>query len=225
MKNKYTNILFITLLIILILTMIFSVGMVLNKFGVLLISNDINNRIKGYENEIPNLNKNINNVYLGISIDNFNIFRFTAFSVEYKNNYYLITSGHSITDKNKVIENIKFISNNCDTYIYPELLYFENDLYGYRDFAIFSDNKLSSGIVTDIGKDKLLYVFGNKYLNINIIRSYYSQTAQGESGSPIIDKDGEVVGIITTTNNEFYTPINLVIKEIDKVMQGQSYQK
>lgn len=232
MKNRYSKIL-ITTLSVLVFVLISLIMILSNKFGFILIPNNsiMQQKVNQYENQIPNLDKNIGNVYFGMSIDGLNIHRFTAFTINYNDKFYLVTAGHCIINdeyrltgypgyyrvNNKVIDNIKFKSNSGNDWIYPKLLYYENDLMGYSDFAIFYDDKIDNGFMVDNGKDKLLYVLGNKYSNINIIRNYGTQTIIGESGSPIIDHDGGVAGIITTDNNEFYTPINSVIEEINKI--------
>lgn len=213
------------ILIILISTTVFVLSILiiaeiflLNELGFILISNNSNmqREIIKYENIIPNLDENIDNVYFGIARDKFYINRFTAFSIEYKNKNYLITAAHSIINDGKIIKNIRFKSNSGSEWIYPELLYYK---YGSlnNDYAIFYSDKINNGFKIDNENDKSSYVLGNKYLGINIIRDLNIKTKKGESGSPIMDSSGEVIGIIINTDNRFYTPINLVIETIDNI--------
>jgi len=212
--------------IILISTTVFILSMLiiaeiflLNELGFTLISNNSNmqREIIKYENIIPNLDESINNVYFGIAIDKFYIVKFTAFSIEYENKYYLITAKHSIINKDKIIKNIRFKSNSGSAWIYPELLYCKDNFSNNDDLAIFYSDKINNGFKIDTENDKPNYVLGNKYLNINIIRNFNIKTKKGESGSPIIDSDGEVMGIIINTDNRFYTPINSVVQAIDNL--------
>jgi len=60
--------------------------------------------------------------------------------------------------------------------------------------------------------DKLL---GNEKLNI--IKDIYDNNIEGESGSPIIDNEGEIIGIDTTDIINYYTDIDIVLRAIDNL--------
>ncbi|MCJ7666635.1 MAG: hypothetical protein MUO59_07870, partial [Actinobacteria bacterium] len=97
-------------------------------------------------------------------------------------------------------------------WIYPKLLTYENDYDNNIDYAIFYSDKIDSGLGYDLDNGYPEYVLGNG--DINTIKGFYTyDLVGGESGSPIIDIDGEAIGIATGGS----TDINIVLQAIDNM--------
>lgn len=180
--------------------------------------------IEKYKSLLSNLNELLGNVYYGYaSNENWESDGFTAFSLKYKGKYYIITAGHAVHYKDDKIDTglyttIKFKQGSGD-WIYPELLAYENDFDNYRDYAIFYSNKVDSGLEYDINEIKPTYILGSS--NNNIFSRTNRDLVEGESGSPIIDLEGEVIGIAIGAATGSYTPIyidiDLVLEAIDNL--------
>lgn len=149
-----------------------------------------------YKNLIANLNELLSCVYYGYaSNDKYVADGFTAFSLEYKGKYYLITAGHCVHYKQDGLDvkynNFKFKANFSDEWIYPKLLTYR--IGTYNDIAIFGDNtKINKGLKIDKDNDEALF-----YLCKTDIKSVSDKKEFGNSGSPAIDIEGEVVGLLT----------------------------
>ena len=179
--------------------------------------------VKGYENLIDNLNELLSCIYYGwASNQNWESEGFTAFSIEYKGKFYLITAGHCVHYKDDKIDTgvytyFKFKANFSDEWVYPELLTYNN----VDDYAVLYSNKINNGL--KISKDTIydiynldldLYVLGNEDTGVNIFKKSGIRI-EGESGSPIISQNGEVVGIVV--DSLLGTPIDIVIEAIDNL--------
>jgi hypothetical protein len=143
---------------------------------------------------------------------------FTAFSIIYKDRFYLITAGHCIEFENIKYKNFKFMANNGRTWLTPELLAYENDSANNNDYAIFYENNLITMGLYAAAKDENQipqYVLGNIERDLNLIKKY-KDAIQGESGSPVINSKCHVVGIIIKKDGS-YTPIQKVLDAIDKL--------
>jgi len=175
---------------------------------------------------ISSLNNLLKNVYYGYASNtSWESDGFTAFSMEYKNKFYLVTAGHAVHYKDKDIDTgvytyFKFKANFSDKWIYPKLLDYKNRLLDREDYAIFYSNDIKSGL--EISKDSGSgidivrgYRLGSEEVGLNIIRSLYAGFRNGESGSPMINLSGKVVGIVTS--NAGYTPIEIVTEAIDSL--------
>jgi len=166
-----------------------------------------------YESLINNLNSLLKNVYYGYASNSEWISDgFTAFSMEYGERYYILTAGHCIHYNfggldTGLYTTIKF-KNNSGDFIYPKLLAYENDYY--RDYAILFSDKVTSGLDFDLNNSYPEFILGNR--NLNTIKNEYN-LKDGESGSPVIDLDGQVIGIATGN----FVDIDLVIKAIDNL--------
>lgn len=82
----------------------------------------------------------------------------------------------------------------------------------YRYFSTFT-----KGIISYL--DREIKVDGNNYKTIQIDASINS----GNSGGPLIDKNGNVVGVVFIKENDidgvgFALPINEVLKKVDKIL-------
>lgn len=170
--------------------------------------------LKQYQDLIGNLNNLLKDVYYGwASNSKWILDGFTAFTIIYNDKYYLITAGHCVEPKEYgKMANFKFKANFTDNWIYPKLLTYKNDVNYGNDYAIFYLDKINSGF--NIGK---IYgqniVLGNIDKKINVIRNVLDIPIQGESGSPVINVNGEVIGILTGG----LTNIDIVTKAIDNL--------
>lgn len=177
-----------------------------------------NNKLKAdneaYSYLLNNLNSLLKNVYYGYaSNDKYILDGFTAFSIYYKDKYYLITAGHCV-ESGEVgkMTSFKFKANFLDEWIYPKLLTYENDFYNDKDYAVFYSDKISDGFIkysNNIEGKK--YILGSINNKLNVFREYSGNGIPGESGSPAININQEVVGIY---NNRF-TNIQVVLNKID----------
>lgn len=162
---------------------------------------------------LEDLNNILSNVYYGIA-ENETGYSFTAFTIEYEGNYYIITAGHCINDNFGSSGLFKFKANFNDTWIYPELMAFEPYFWDLEDYAILTSEKIMDGLNIGEGPTKNTYTLGSAEKNLSIFRNLTTSTKRGESGSPIINESGEVLGILVVAGKN-YTPIDLVLKRID----------
>ncbi|NQT66188.1 MAG: hypothetical protein HQ569_01260 [Actinobacteria bacterium] len=186
---------------------------------------NVENKIESYKNLINNLNDLLANVYYGYAENNKNESDgFTAFSINYNDKYYLITAGHAAHYKYNDIDTgvytyFKFKANFSNEWIYPKLLTYENDFMGNRDYAILYSDKITNGLDFDLNNSYPEYILGNEDNNIFKQFDIYN-LVEGESGSPVVDIDGEVIGIATGN----FVDIDLVIEAIDN-LNNQYYNK
>lgn len=138
---------------------------------------------------------------------------FTAFSLYYKDKFYIVTAGHSIDFENIKYENFRIKKQGKSEWIYPELLYYENDFDGNNDYAILMHENITKGLYPATDDFKPEFIIGN-----SIIKIFRNETkaAYGESGSPVINSKCRVVGILIKSTGE-YTDIKKVLNAIDKL--------
>jgi hypothetical protein len=162
-------------------------------------------------NLLNNLNDLLSNVYYGYA-ENENWVQdgFTAFSMEYKGKYYLITAGHCVENEHGRFNGFRFKANFSDRWVYPELLAYGNVYAKEEDYAVFYSDKVNSGlqVSTEFASEKFVLGISEQ----NALRRM-GIAIPGESGSPIINLDGEVVKIVS--GSFAYTDINTVLKAID----------
>jgi len=163
---------------------------------------------------INNFNKLLKNVYIGSADPKELAYTFTAFSVEYEGEYYLITAGHCIKDIFGKEGKFKFKANFSDEWIYPELLGYKAEFWNLDDYAVFSSDKLYSGFKISDQKTKENYLIGSMDKNLSILRNLGAGSKRGESGSPVINENGEVIGIYVVYGL-VYTPMRLALDKID----------
>ncbi|MCJ7666175.1 MAG: hypothetical protein MUO59_05505 [Actinobacteria bacterium] len=170
----------------------------------------LNEELDRYKELLNNLDDLLKNVYYGrANNDNWIFDEFTAFSVGYKNKYYIITAGHVVeTEEYGKCYNHSFRADFSDDWMYPELLDYEvTDTV--PDYSIFYSDKIVSGLGYDLNNTEPDYRLG-------IDRLIHENNNWGESGScgsPVIDLDGEVIGI----HVGYMSDIDLVIEAIDNL--------
>ncbi|MHB1346414.1 MAG: hypothetical protein ACYCXK_02880 [Candidatus Humimicrobiaceae bacterium] len=145
---------------------------------------------------------------------------FTAFSLFYKEKFYLITAGHSIELDGEKYKNFQFKPNNRDMWISPKLLYYKNDIDNNKDFAILEDPFNRNGLYP---ADKNLtpeYIFGNTSRGVNIVKIYNKGVSAifGESGSPVLNSECQVVGVLIKNKGE-YTEIENVLAALEEIVK------
>ena len=180
-----------------------------------------NEQLSEYDILTGNLNKLLTTVFYGSAVPETEgrEKNFTAFSMFYKDNFYLITAGHCIEYEGIKYTDFKFKSNTSSRWIYPELLYYEADYMNNRDYGIFTLSRLRTGLVIDDEDTKPRYVLGNFERRLNFLKEF-DYAAEGESGSPILSSGCKLVGIIIK-NNMDYTPISEVTRTIDRLSAEQ----
>jgi len=177
-----------------------------------------------YEHEIliKNLNKLMSTAYFGLAVradESKSEKSFTAFSMYHNDRFYIITAGHCIEYREFVYTDFGFKSNTDNIWLYPDLLYYENDYCNNRDFAIFYHPEIKTGLIADTINNEPRYVLGNIHNKINFLKEF--DTAEnGESGSPILNSSCKLVGVVIKNNNE-YTPINIITEKIDDLSNMQ----
>jgi len=161
---------------------------------------------------VRNLNNLLKNVYYGYASNNGGSEYFTAFSIYYHGSYYLLTAGHCVKNEHGEFGNFKFKANFSDEWIYPKLLVYDNDFNSNEDYAIFTDKKINNGF--KIGKVyKKNFILGSMDNRLNIIKELLKESINGESGSPVININGEILGIFTGG----FTNIQIVLNRIDEL--------
>ena len=173
--------------------------------------------IKEFNILTNNLNLLLSTVYYGDaeSVECGRKKNFTAFSIFYKDEFYLITAGHCIEYDGVNYINFKFKPNSSEIWISPELIYYENDYENNQDFAIFCHRSIRKGLIIDNLNKEPKYILGNTNRKINIFKNF-DTADEGESGSPILNSKCKLVGIVIK-NNSNYTPIEVVTEAIDKL--------
>jgi len=166
-----------------------------------------------------NLNRLLETVYYGsaVPVGEGREKNFTAFSMHYNENFYIVTAGHCIKYDGVKYTDFRFKSNERHSWIYPELLYYEGDYEANRDFAIFSHRFISKGLMIEEEDVEPRYVLGNIERKLNFFKEF-DTAREGESGSPILSRGCKLVGIVIKNNSD-YTPISEVTDAIDRLTE------
>jgi len=163
---------------------------------------------------INNFNKLLKNVYIGSADPEELAYTFTAFSIEYKGKYYLITAGHCVKDNFGKEGKFKFKANFSDEWIYPQLLGYKAEFWNLDDYGVFFSDELYSGFKISDQETKENYLIGSMEKNLSVLRNLGAGSKRGESGSPVINENGEVIGVYVVYGL-VYTPIKLALDIID----------
>lgn len=134
----------------------------------------------------------------------------TAFSIKYNQDIYIISSGHIVDNEHGIFNNFRIRTN--DGWVYLELLCYEVTNTA-PDYGVFYSNKIDNGLGVDRNNTEPNFRLGNKYSNLNLINLNDDWGIDGECGSPIIDLDGEVIGI----HVGYMTDIDNVLEAIDSL--------
>ncbi|MCL4377280.1 MAG: hypothetical protein M1409_02675, partial [Actinobacteria bacterium] len=139
---------------------------------------DLEKKITSLQNEpeklkafLDNLNKMLRNVFMGSSDPDPIQYTFTAFSIGYKGEYYIITAGHCVQDNYGADGKFKFKANFNGEWIFPKLLTYKAEFWNLDDYGIFSTDKFSSGL--EIGSERTtdVYALGSTEKGLNIFRN------------------------------------------------------
>lgn len=178
-----------------------------------------------YDHDIltGNLNKLLTTVYYGSATPETDgrEKNFTAFSMFYKDDFYLVTAGHCIEYEGVKYTDFKFKSNTSSYWVYPKLLYYEADYMNNRDYGIFTLPHHRTGLIIDDEDTEPRYVLGNFKRKLNFFKEF-DHADEGESGSPILSSGCKLVGIVIKNNSD-YTPISEVARAIDRILAEQGH--
>ena len=177
-------------------------------------------RSNGAELFLDNTNKILSTVYYGTcDTEELEEARdFTAFSLMYKDEFYVLTAGHCVEMDGERYENFKFKANNKDSFMSLRLIDYKSDYKNNMDYAIFYDPRLIRTGLYPAGTEEdhtPEYVLGNTEKNLNLIKRY-ADAEVGESGSPILNSRCHVVGIMIKKGGA-YTPIDVVLEALDRI--------
>jgi hypothetical protein len=185
-------------------------------------ASDLEKKITSLQNEpeklkifLDNLDNMLKNVFIGSSDPDPIQYTFTAFLIEYKEKYYIITAGHCVQANFGANGKFKFKANFGGEWIYPQLLAYKAEFWNLDDYGIFSTDELTSGLKIGNERTTDIYALGSTEKGLNIFRNLDTSSQFGESGSPVVNENGEVIGILVVAGLK-YTPIQLVLDKIDK---------
>ncbi len=168
--------------------------------------NELELQLRQYKDLISNLNELLECVYYGYAENDNYQNNFTAFSLEYNDKYYIITAGHAVEDNQYntgKYYNFRFKVDN--DWIYPELI-----AYGVTehlpDYAIFYSEKINKGLDYDLIETEPDY----RLRTNNRIELNNNWGEPGSCGSPVIDLDGEVIGL----HVGYFQDIDIILDKI-----------
>ena len=166
-----------------------------------------------------NINNLLKYVYIGSSTTENYGYTFTAFSINYKGKYYIITAGHCVSDNYGREGNFKFKANFSQEWITAELLAYKPDFWALDDYAVFYSDKIKGGLSIGENKTRGNYLLGSIDKELSIFRDLGGSSRRGESGSPVINENMEVIGIYVVYGYVF-TPIQLALDAIENSVSG-----
>lgn len=177
-------------------------------------SDELKLKIEELRRLLDNINSVLANVYTGSSDPEEINYTFTAFSIKYGKSYYILTAGHCVADNYGSDGRFKFKPNFSDEWVYPDLIGYNADFQNLDDYAVFTGEDIYSGF--DIGEAPTgeNYLPGSIDKELSIFRNLGDSSRRGESGSPVINEYGKVIGIYVVYGLE-YTPIELALELID----------
>jgi hypothetical protein len=166
---------------------------------------------EAYYSLIASLNEYLSYIYpMKVSNANYSS-EGIGFSIKYQDKFYMITAGHGVHYTYENIDvlytNFKFLDEGWTSL---KLLDYNNDYTNKNDYAIFISDKIDSGFNVDLDNDNPLFIINDTKL----ISNYTRKTVEGESGSPVVDLEGEVTEIATTDIYSYNTDIDIVLEAI-----------
>jgi len=187
-------------------------------------SQEMENQPEDPETQPEELKKMLNNmndllryVYIGSSSPDELAYTFTAFTIAYKGKTYIITAGHCVADNYGEEGLFKFKANFSDTWVYPDLLGYKAEFYNLDDYGVFYTDGMSGGFAPSDIVTEDLFLLGSLDKGLSIVRNLGDSSKRGESGSPVINENGDVVGIYVVYGF-VYTPIQLALDLIDNTV-------
>jgi len=185
---------------------------------------ELENQVSGSGNDLEKLRRLLDNinellkfVYIGSSVKDDYGYTFTAFSIDYEGKCYIITAGHCVSDNYGKEGAFKFKANFSNTWIYPDLLGYKSEFYNLDDYAVFYSDEIPGGLKTGEFKTEGDYLLGSLDKKLSVFRNLGSSSKKGESGSPVINEEMEVLGIYVVYGY-VYTPIQLALSAIDNAV-------
>ncbi len=175
---------------------------------------EIEKRIERLTELLNNINPILKHIYIGSSDPEEINYTFTAFSIKYNEKYYIITAGHCIADNYGEGGRFKFKANFSDEWIYPELVGYKAEFWNLDDYAVFYSDKVNDGLAVGEIETEDNYLPGSIDKGLSVFRHHGDSSKRGESGSPVINEYGEVIGIYVVYGL-VYTPIQLALDLIE----------
>jgi hypothetical protein len=166
---------------------------------------------------INNMNDLLANVYIGSAAPEELAYTFTAFTILYNGKTYIITAGHCVADNYGKEGTFKFKANFSQDWIYPDLLGYKAEYYNLDDYGVFYMEGISGGFEVSDKKTEDQFLLGSIEKGLSIARNLGDSSKRGESGSPVINENGQVVGIYVVYGLEF-TPIQFALDVIDNAV-------
>jgi len=168
---------------------------------------------------LDEINPLLKNIYIGSSDPEEINYTFTAFSINYDGSFYIVTAGHCVADNYGEDGKFKFKANFSNKWIYPELIGYKADFSNLDDYAVFYSNDIESGFKVSEIETEDNYLPGSIDKGLSVFRNLGDSSKRGESGSPVVNEYGEVVGIYVVYGL-VYTPIQLALDLIDDYRRG-----
>jgi len=222
MKKKRISTVYLVIVIILSIVLFITIFCTVNYFfyhkKIAIQFENTEEKVQKYEYLFDNYNLiESNTIFSGAADlnDKENARLFTAFSIFYNSEFYIITAGHSVEFEGIKYENFKLRKQGKEDWLYPELLYYKNDFANDDDFAIFYHEGINRGLYPAYEDKTPEFIIGD-----SIIKLYNDDTnaAYGESGSPVLNSKCRVVGVLIKDTCE-YTQIDKVLDAIDSLKQ------
>ena len=112
----------------------------------------------------------------------------------------------------------RFKANFSDDWIYPELIGYKAEFWNLDDYAVFYSEDVNDGFEISGIETTDNYLPGSIDKGLSVFRHLGDSSRRGESGSPVINEYGEVIGIYVVYGL-VYTPIQLALDIIDEYEQ------
>ena len=179
---------------------------------------ELSSRVERLTELLKSINSHLKRVYIGSSDPEEINYTFTAFSIRYNGKHYIITAGHCVADNYGDAGRFRFKANFSDDWIYPELIGYKAEFWNLDDYAVFYSEDVKDGFEISGIETTDNYLPGSIDKGLSVFRHLGDSSRRGESGSPVINEYGEVIGIYVVYGL-VYTPIQLALDIIDEYEQ------